>query len=98
MAQLLTTAAVTARRRRDPEEWAASARIANSERWAKATPEQRAAAGQRVRDAKRQLWASEIDPDGLLPADELQRQLDHRQQAEMRRLTRSRLMRRKKTK
>jgi len=81
-------------RRRDPQEWEASANLANSERWAKASAEQRAEQGQRMRDAKRQLWASEIDPDGLLSADELQRRLDHMQKAAMRRLTRARVMRR----
>jgi hypothetical protein len=83
------------RRRRDPEEWAASARIANSERWAKATAEERARMGQRMRAGKRALWASEIDPEGLLSPADLQRRLDHMQKAEMRKLTRSRLMRRK---
>jgi hypothetical protein len=79
---------------RDAEEWALSARIANAERWAKATPEDRARNAQMLNEARRAKWTREIDPGGKLPPDELARRLAHKEKSHMLRMQKIRLRRR----
>lgn len=62
-----------------------AARIAAHERWA-ATPD-RTAATAPARQGLRAKFAREVDPDSLMPADELERRVDQRMQAHMLRMS-----------
>jgi hypothetical protein len=68
-----------------PEERVLSARIAAAERWAR-TPD-RSAATAPARAGLRAKFAREIDPDGTLPADELEKRIDLLVSAHMTRMS-----------
>jgi hypothetical protein len=60
------------------------ARIAAHTRWAKEPDRQQAtSAARKGLDAK---WAREVDPDGVLPGDELERRVDSLRRAHMTRM------------
>jgi hypothetical protein len=60
---------------RDPESRALVARIAAAERWGR-EPD-RTAATAPARAGLRAKFAREVDPDGTLPLDELEKRVDH---------------------
>lgn len=62
-----------------------TAQIAANERWAR-TPD-RAAATAPARAGLRAKFAREIDPDGVLPPDELERRVDNLHRAHMARMS-----------
>lgn len=68
-----------------PEERALVARIAAAERWGRCTD--RTAATAPARNGLRAKFAHEIDPDGTLPPDELERRVDDLQRAHMLRMS-----------
>lgn len=70
---------------RSAEERALSARIAISERWARTRD--RSSATAPARAGLRAKFAREVDPDGTMPADELERGVDHLMRAHMLRMT-----------
>lgn len=61
------------------------ASVAASERWAH-EPD-RVAATTAARRGLRAKWEREVDPDGVLPADELERRVALKQRAHMQRMT-----------
>ncbi len=70
---------------RTPEERALVAQIAAAERWGRTAD--RSAATAPARAGLRAKFAREVDPDGTLPADELERRVDHLMRAHMLRMT-----------
>ena len=62
------------------------ARIAAAERWSRTGD--REAATRPAREGLRARFAREVDPDGVLPPDELARRVDHALRAHMLRLAR----------
>jgi hypothetical protein len=68
-----------------------ASQIGNGARWANATPADRARQGQAMRDGKRAKAIAQIDPEGQLTPDQLERQLQHAQKAEMARIRLARL-------
>lgn len=71
---------------RDPNERALIARIAISERWARASKQQRAAATVPARNGLIHKFELEVDPDGTLPPAERARRVDLLLQAHMQRM------------
>jgi hypothetical protein len=69
----------------DPESRALVARIAASERWGR-TPD-RTAATAPARAGLRAKFAREVDPDGTMAADELEKRVDHLVRAHMLRMS-----------
>lgn len=72
---------------RDPADRSTVARIAAAERWGR-TPD-RTAATAPARAGLRAKYAREIDPEGKLPAEELERRVDSLMRAHMLRMTRA---------
>jgi hypothetical protein len=70
---------------RTPEDRTLVAQIAAAERWGR-TPD-RTAATAPARAGLRAKFAREIDPAGTLPADELERRVDHLVRAHMLRMS-----------
>lgn len=69
----------------DPESRSIVARIAAAERWGR-TPD-RTAATAPARAGLRAKFARDIDPDGTLTADELEKRVDHLVRAHMLRMS-----------
>ncbi len=59
----------------DPESRVLAARIAAAERWGRTAD--RSAATAAARAGLRAKFAREVDPDGILPADEVERRVEH---------------------
>lgn len=70
---------------RTPEERSLLAQVAAAERWGRT--DDRTAATAPARAGLRAKFAREIDPDGTLPSDELERRIDHLMRAHMLRMS-----------
>lgn len=69
-----------------PEERSMRGRIAASSRWARASAEDRAAAGRTARRGFDARFEREVDPDGTLSVEERFRRAEHAKKAYMLRL------------
>lgn len=67
-----------------PEQRSMRSRIANHVRWANC--DDRAAATQPARDAFRDRWLDQVDPNRVLPAAERAKRADHAMRAHMTRM------------
>jgi hypothetical protein len=71
---------------RDPAERILLSALALSSRWSRATPEDRTAATAAATQAALNRFEQEVDPDGVLPADERARRAQHARRAYFTRL------------
>lgn len=64
-----------------PEQRSLRSRIANHNRWAKASAAEREANTAPARKAFADRWERQVDPDGVLPPDERARRAEHAKKA-----------------